>query len=83
MDGEIRSALEDALHALVTTNGLTASDGLSAYGRALSEGCDPNGAWDVFEAETFKIDNGPVIRSLVAVLDDPQKASKDKQEEKE
>lgn len=68
MTDSVREALEDALHALTTLNGITGSDGLSSYGDALELGCDNNGAWDSFVAQTFQIDNAPTIARLRAVL---------------
>lgn len=49
---ELEQALRAAQHDLTTTEGLTCADGLRAYGDALADGCDPNGAWDTFREQT-------------------------------
>jgi hypothetical protein len=64
----IRTTLEDARHRLVTLNGLTASDGLGAYGDALYNGCDNSGAWDCFKDETWTIDETAGIAKIDAAL---------------
>ena len=56
--------LGDAEHFITTLHGLTATDGLGAFGEALAEGCDTNGAWDCFVAGTWKIDETKVLGAI-------------------
>jgi hypothetical protein len=65
---QMRDALRAAHHSLTCLHGLTASDGLREYGDALSNGCDPDGAWDCFTAETWKIDELVVLTQIDAAL---------------
>lgn len=51
------TAIKAGLHDLETTSGLYATDGFEAYGNAQREGCDPNGAWDRFVEQTFKLEH--------------------------
>lgn len=67
-NSEIREALEDARHILTTLHGLMATDNIGAYGKALSNGCDPNGAWDCFRDTCFKIDETETIAKLDSAL---------------
>ncbi len=61
---ELLEALGEARHELVTLSGLTASDGLDAYGEAQREGCCPNGAWDCFCEQTFRINTQNAIQKI-------------------
>ena len=63
-----RKALETAHHAITTLHGLTASDGLGAYGEALSDGCDASGAWDCYRDETWTIDESKTLALIEAAL---------------
>lgn len=65
---QLEEALRQAEHSLTTLHGLTASDGLGAYGAALSEGCDANGAWDCYRDETWKIDEAGVLAVIRAAF---------------
>jgi hypothetical protein len=62
------TALEEARHALETLHGLTASDGVGAYGDALREGCDPSGAWDCFCDQTFTINTSKCVTTIEKAL---------------
>lgn len=64
----LEEGLRDALHELTTLNGLVATDTPNAYGDALSNGCDANGAWDVFAANLFTIDTLKSIDLVTALL---------------
>ncbi len=66
--GAMRKALEAAQHELVTLDGLTASDGLGEYGKALDDGCDASGAWDCYVEETWEIDMTKVLVQIDAAL---------------
>lgn len=57
-------ALKAAHHELTCLHGLAASDGLRFYSDALSDGCDADGAWDCFVAETFTIDALAVLKQI-------------------
>lgn len=65
---ELLAALETARHALVTLNGLSATDGFKAYSYALDDGCDPSGAWDVFLKQCITIDESAAINSIDAAI---------------
>jgi len=63
-----RAALEEAHHALTTLHGLTACDGIDAYPQALWDGCDANGAWDMFRESTWTIDESKTLETIDAAL---------------
>lgn len=66
--GALREALRQAEHALITMQGLTASDGLGAYSEALYEGLEHHVAWDCFVEDTWKIDDSKVMAVIEAAL---------------
>ena len=63
----LREALEDALHDLETAEGLWATDQPNAFSEALSEGCDANGAWDLFREGLFEL-KFPIVAKIRAAL---------------
>ena len=59
-------ALTAAHHELTTLHGLFACDGFGSYGKAQRDGCDNDGAWDVFVSECWHIDAANTLK----VIDD-------------
>lgn len=75
MNSHIRAALEHARHELTTLHGLVATDTPHAYQEALSSGSDPDGAWNTYTEQTWKIDTSGVMQeidALLACLDHPE-----------
>lgn len=64
----IRSALEQARHELTIMHGLIATDTPSAYHDALAAGSDPDGAWNTYSEQTWKIDTSDTLRIIDEVL---------------
>lgn len=56
-----------ALHDLETVEGLYATDGFDAYGDAQRNGCDPEGAWNCFVEQTFKLKHPSLFQLCTAI----------------
>ena len=67
---KLEAALRVAQHELTFVNGLHACDGFGAYGKAQADGCDCNGAWDVFVDSTFRLDMTRVLTLCDEALKD-------------
>lgn len=61
---EIIKLLENIEHELTTLNGLYATDGFGSYSHAMSEGCDSDGAFDIFVNDCFKIKTGKYSKKI-------------------
>ncbi|MDP9315137.1 MAG: hypothetical protein M3R24_30455 [Chloroflexota bacterium] len=68
MHDKVREALESARHTLTTHHGLWATDQSNVARDALSDGCDINGALDVYDEMKFQLDTTADIARIDVAL---------------
>ena len=66
---KIIKSIESIEHELATLSGLYATDGFGSYSHAMSEGCDSDGAFDIFVDECFEIKTKKYIKKLKEIRD--------------
>lgn len=64
----LAGVLQEAEHSLITLHGLWATDKPNEYEDALREGADANGARDLQNDVTWRIDEQPVIQHIKSAL---------------